>query len=382
MVLSASQLTTPPGTGITVCSYDLASESSVNGFLRATAWDVVINDEEHFLKSPDAVRTRAVFGRHGIARNAERVWNLTGTPAPNNASELWVILSAAGIVKQSYESFVFEFCEWHYDARGQLRITGTLPEKIPQLRTLLAPILLRRRKSEVMPELPPIFVTETQVPSGEIDYELAYPEFFMPNAGGADGVRKVVQEEEATLQRAYALATSAKTDLLAALQSSTSKYRRHVGLAKIDAVAEMVAGELEVGAYEKVVIFAQHRIVIETLREKLRKYHPVTLYGGTPPMKRERNIERFQKDPKYQVYIGNIIASGTNVTLTAAHNIVVVEPDWVPGNNAQAIMRCHRIGQDKPVYVRFVSLADNDLDRKIQRVNRRKTTELTQLFDV
>jgi SNF2 family DNA or RNA helicase len=66
--------------------------------------------------------------------------------------------------------------------------------------------------------------------------------------------------------------------------------------------------------------------------------------------------------------------------LTAAHQVVFIEQDWVPGNNAQAVMRCHRIGQSKPVHVRFFAIAGS-LDEKVSRVLRRKAQELTEIFD-
>jgi SNF2 family DNA or RNA helicase len=80
------------------------------------------------------------------------------------------------------------------------------------------------------------------------------------------------------------------------------------------------------------------------------------------------------------VFIGNIHAAGTAITLTAAHHVWFVEQDWVPGNNAQAIMRCHRIGQKNNVSVQFISL-DNSLDHTIMLILKRKTRELTEIFD-
>jgi SNF2 family DNA or RNA helicase len=58
----------------------------------------------------------------------------------------------------------------------------------------------------------------------------------------------------------------------------------------------------------------------------------------------------------------------------------MVECDWVPGNNAQAIMRAHRRGQKNTVFARFVSIEDS-VDQKVTRVYRRKALELTQIFD-
>ncbi len=169
-------------------------------------------------------------------------------------------------------------------------------------------------------------------------------------------------------------------EVLKGLAKSISSLRMYTGLQKIDPIAELVKEELALGAYEKIVIFAVHREVINNLRVKLRDFDPVTLYGGTPPEKRQKNVDRFQKNKKCRVFIGNIQAAGTAITLTAANQVLFAELDWVPGNNAQAAKRCHRIGQDKPVFVRCVGLADS-YDERLSQILKRKTIELTELFE-
>jgi SWI/SNF-related matrix-associated actin-dependent regulator of chromatin subfamily A member 5 len=66
------------------------------------------------------------------------------------------------------------------------------------------------------------------------------------------------------------------------------------------------------------------------------------------------------------------------VTLTASSEVSFLEQDWVPGNNLQAAMRTHRIGQDRPVRVRVFSLAGS-CDEQVQDVLTRKTTELAKI---
>jgi SNF2 family DNA or RNA helicase len=116
------------------------------------------------------------------------------------------------------------------------------------------------------------------------------------------------------------------------------------------------------------------------LRNWVAMQETIIRSGAIDPATRQRNVDNFMKNPKYKVFIGNIQAAGTAITLTSAHNIVFIEQDWVPGNNAQAAMRVHRIGQTKPVHVRVLYLPDT-IDEKIARILKCKTRDLIALFD-
>ena len=153
--------------------------------------------------------------------------------------------------------------------------------------------------------------------------------------------------------------------------------RRYVGMQKIKHVAELVKRDLHDGAYKKIVIFAVHQAVIEGLRKELSSFGAVTLYGKTPLEKRQEHIDNFQKNPKTKIFIANIQAAGTAITLTAAHHVYFIEQDYSPANNAQAACRVHRHGQTEPVTVTFVALA-NSVDEKISQILRRKTKDIIE----
>jgi SWI/SNF-related matrix-associated actin-dependent regulator 1 of chromatin subfamily A len=363
-----------------ICSYDLAVRSSDR--LKNDSFDLLILDESHFLKSTDAKRTKAVFGKEGLVRRAGRVWALSGTPMPNHPGELWPILYTFGRTPLPYEKFVEKFCTYIPSAHG-MQITGTRQAGVEELKQLIAPVTLRRRKEEVMKELPPIHFTDITVEAGPVDIDIQSS--FVQYARNAQ-TRQELEDKlasERKLMEGIVDRTGFGRDgmkMLEAMAQSVSTLRRYTGLQKVEKTAELIAGELASGAMDKVVIFAIHRDVIEELRVRLSKFKPVTLYGGTDPERRQRNVDKFMKNPKCRVFIGNILAAGTAITLTSAHNVVFIEQDWVPGNNAQAAMRCHRIGQLKPVLVRFVGLADS-IDERVAQVLKRKTREIAQIFD-
>lgn len=357
-------------------------------------WDLIIVDEAHFIKEPGAIRTKAILGKNGLVRSTKRMWMLSGTPAPNHAGELWPMLHTFGAYPLSFETFLKTFCNVrmvNYGTGLKPKIAGTKTESIPHLKTILNRVLLRRRKTDVLKELPPISYYDLVVEETPIDFDLC-PSFFewvFPEDRREELYAKLKDQENTILTllgseakyhgKGQGLTANGMT-MLEGVAKSVSTLRRWNGLKKMPAYAKMVAQELEDGAYEKIVIFAIHRDVIENIRLALSKFGAVTLYGGTPPAQRQKNIDKFQNNPKIRVFIGNIKAAGTAITLTRAHNIDLLEQEWVPGDNAQAIMRVHRRGQEMPVTVRVISLADS-IDQPIAQAVKRKTRELTAIFD-
>jgi SWI/SNF-related matrix-associated actin-dependent regulator 1 of chromatin subfamily A len=348
-----------------ITSYDLATRASEK---LCGSWDTLILDEAHYLKSTETKRSLAVWGKQGLVRRAERVWALSGTPAPNHAGELWPLLFSFGVTPLTYQAFIDRYCNG-FDSGFGYQITGTKAERMPELKTMLSSVMLRRRKQDVLADLPPIFYSRTVVEAGHVEIG---PEI--------DRLKR----EERRLADAMALSESSVEEAMAALEGlaqSLSTLRRYSGLRKVSPVVEMISGELELGLYDKVVIFAIHKDVVAGLRHGLSSFNPVVVDGGTPIAGKQLAVDAFQTDERVQVFIGNIQAAGTNLTLTAAHHVVIVEEDWVPANNAQAAMRCHRIGQTKPVTVRFVSLA-TPLDERVASLVERKTRELSKIFDL
>jgi SWI/SNF-related matrix-associated actin-dependent regulator 1 of chromatin subfamily A len=365
-----------PGLSV-ITSYDLTFRTKITG-----AFDVLVLDEVHFLKSLETRRSKAVFGKEGLVRQAKRVWAVSGTPAPNHAGELWIMLYTFGVTKLNYTAFVERYCTYYVGPYG-LQITGTKMQTIPELKLLLGKIMLRRKKEDVMLQLPPIYFQDMVVQPGEINLEsdsgffaYVYPHDrtqFLNNIIARE--RKLVEDVmETTRAGPYGLKA------LESISRSVSALRRYTGMQKIKPVAELILAELKANAYDKVVIFAIHQAVIEGLRVELRKFNPVTLYGRTEASKRQRNIDKFQKNPRCRVFIGNVQAAGTAITLTASNQVVVVECPWTPGDLAQAVMRCHRMGQKKTVTVRVIGLADS-IDEKISRLIKQKARQLSRLFD-
>ena len=95
-------------------------------------------------------------------------------------------------------------------------------------------------------------------------------------------------------------------------------------------------------------------------------------------------VDAFLRDPLRRIFIGNIQAAGTAITLVGpkckCSDVVFVESSWTPMDNAQAACRVHRIGQKDGVVARMLSAAGT-VDDLVNNLLVRKAREFTQLFD-
>jgi hypothetical protein len=106
----------------------------------------------------------------------------------------------------------------------------------------------------------------------------------------------------------------------------------------------------------------------------------VVLTGEQNQTEKQAAVDRFQKDPSCQLFIGSITAAGVGITLTAASHVMFAELDWVPGNMTQAEDRCHRIGQHDSVLVQYLVL-DGSLDSNMAKTLVEKMTVIEAAID-
>lgn len=376
-----------PSTGVVICSYDLAVTHAHE--FKAKQWDVLVLDEAHYLKERSAKRTKAIYGRGsnfpGIAKFAKHVWRLTGTPAPNDASELWTHLKSAGLTTDPYWDFTFRYCAG-FDSSYGYKITGH--KNTEELKTLLAKFMLRRTKEQVMSELPPINYQHVTVERSKVDIEIDFFEQIRM-AGSEAKFFETLKVQDQTLRQALDAISAGHTErpaesrlgILESMAPALTTLRRYIGMAKLPAIMEILKAELDADPKLKLVLFAVHQSVIDGARKALSKYGAVTLYGGTPPAKRQANIDKFMNHPKCRVFIGNIQAAGVGIDglQKASSELCFLEQDWTPSNNAQAAMRVHRIGQSKSVRVRIFNL-HKSVDEQVQVTLARKARELAKVF--
>jgi SNF2 family DNA or RNA helicase len=359
-----------------IVSYDGASHPQLQG----RYFTHLVLDECHYLKSPTAVRTKAILGKEGICHKSSRIWALSGTPMPNHAGELWTTLYTFGRTKMSYGSFVSKFCITdggkNKFTRGRPIILGSNPKTRGELQKLLQPIFLRRKASDEL-KLPPIRFGDVYVKK---------PNTLPPDLLSELDVAKL-KEEKLFMQR---LVRSAEfkdeekaVQLLPTLAQSVATLRRYTGLMKVESLCELVTEEFENQVYGKIVIFAVHRAVVEGIRKRLIMLDPVIITGESHPAARDWALERFavNRGPnRSDILIANVKAAGIGVNMTHCNQVLFAEQDWTPSVNEQALKRCHRLGQQQSVFVRRAIL-DDSLDARIVKVLWKKTNEIQLTLD-
>jgi SWI/SNF-related matrix-associated actin-dependent regulator 1 of chromatin subfamily A len=326
---------------ILVINYDRLE--AYQDLLHSRVWGVCIVDECHLLKTPEAKRSQIALKIQASKRLA-----LSGTPIPNRPIEIYGILSwlapTLWPVKERFR-FALRYCAAKQTVFGwDLGGASNLSELSQRLHSTL---MLRRLKKDVLTFLPrkrrTIIELSSDVNLKELlEQELAAFHEFETRGFSPDQYKAKVR--------------SLKTAKLRA-QDNLAKLRHQTALAKVPLVVEFVTEVLRTGS-EKVTVFAHHRDVIQALDERLGRFHPVQLVGGMSPLKRQQAIDQFQSDPATRVFIGNIVAAGTGITLApASSHCVFAEMSWVPAEMSQCEDRHHRIGTRDSVLIQHLVLS-------------------------
>ena len=323
------------GSAVTIINYDLLIRKPLFNQFRDRYFDVIICDEAHRLKNPKAKRTKAVLSRRGLLAKTESMWFLTGTPIKNRPIDLWPMLSSTApeVLKpyHSYLEYAYRYCGAYEDNFG-LNTSGA--SNTNELFRKLKPFLLRRRKREVLEELPPRI--------------LDIVEFDCTKA-----VRRVIQDEENAILEELGDRDASDMTLasMTRIRKVLAKYKTPDALAFIKNLLEEV---------EKVVVFFYHHDTEKALKEGLKKYGTLTIDGSTPANKRPLKVQAFCEREDIRVFLGQMQACGEAIDglQHASRVCVFVEPSWSATDIEQCIGRLERLGQKDPVNAYLLVIKD------------------------
>ena len=298
--------------------------------------ELVIVDEAQRVKNWNTIAARAlkrIDSPYAIV--------LTGTPLENKLEEL---ISIVQFVDQHRLGPTWKLLHEHQVKDEVGRVTGyTALEKIGQT---LAPIMIRRRKSEVLQQLPARTDQNVLVPMTE-------PQMLY-HQENADIVARIVKRWRKTRflsDKDQRLLTCALQNMRMSCNSTYLLDQETDHGVKVDELAALLE-QLFVTPGAKAVVFSQwtrtHDIVIRRLEARGIDY--VSFHGGVPSDKRPELISRFRDDPACRVFLSTD-AGSTGLNLQHASTVVNVDLPWNPAVLEQRIARVHRLGQARPVQV-------------------------------
>lgn len=272
---------------------------------------MLVVDEAHYVKNPQAQRSRTITQWTG---RAKRVLFLTGTPMENRVEE--------------FKSLV-DYLQPELAPRinGRHGIAG--PDAFRQA---VAPVYLRRNQRDVLTELPELIQIDEWEEFGKRDFE------------------------------AYRAAVTAGNFMAMRRAAYAVPDPRHS--AKLQRLLEIADEAGDNG--HKVVVFSFFRDVLDTVHNALgpRAYGPLT--GSVPPDKRQALVDDFQKARGPAVLVSQIQAGGVGLNMQAASVVVLCEPQVKPTMESQAIARAHRMGQLRSVQVHRLLIADSVDQRMLE----------------
>jgi superfamily II DNA or RNA helicase len=317
---------------LTLTSYPLLRNDI--DVLAAIDWDVVILDESQTIKNPDSQVARAAYK----LRAGWRV-TLSGTPVENRLDELW---SQIHFTNPGLLGGRADFAE-----RWAAPVANGDPGAAARLRERIRPFVLRRKKADVAPELPPR--TEAVL---HVELDGAEREVY-------DAIRAATQRDLLRLLEAGGGVMAALEALLRLRQASCHRAlvpgQSAASSSKVEVLIEALGDAAADG--HKALVFSQWTSLLDLIEPHLEAAGIAFTRLDGSTRDRAGVVAEFQADDGPPVMLISLKAGGTGLNLTAADHVFLVDPWWNPAVEDQAADRAHRIGQDKPVMVyRLVAL--------------------------
>lgn len=327
----------------------------------AVPWAFVVLDEAQFVKNPATKLHRVVR-----ELTADAVFAATGTPLENSLTDLWALLSltAPGLFasprrfREEYVKPIEHGKVPDNEEGGPFRA-----RRLERLRRRIRPLMLRRTKESVAPELPAKAEQELRIaltPAHRALYDRVLARERQKVLGLLDDLdrNRFIVFRSLTLLRLMSLAP--------ALVDSA---HADVGSSKLDALVERVVEAAAEG--HRVLVFSQFTSFLRLAADRLSAAGINYAYLDGSTRRRGAVVEAFREgvDPAFLI---SLKAGGFGLTLTEADYVFVLDPWWNPATEAQAVDRTHRIGQTRSVLVYRLIAADT-IEDKVLALQQRKS---------
>lgn len=310
----------------------------------------VVLDEAQAMKNTETITAKSVR-----ALKADHRLALSGTPVENHLGELWSLKSFLnpGLLWRK------EYFNSKYSGKKEVEA-----EDLEKLRRLVHPFILRRKKEDVLTELPTkseqIIHCEMLPPQRKLYNEIR--DFFRSKVLGHVDSKGINKSRMTILEGLLRLRQVACHP---ALVRSASKAKS----AKLETLMEMVGEAVEEG--HKVLIFSQFVTMLDLIKPSVQGKKIPYAYLDGRTIRRKEEVKKFQEDKDCKLFLISLRAGGHGLNLTAASYVFIFDPWWNPAVEAQATDRAHRIGQTQKVFT-YRLITKDTVEEKIMALQEKK----------
>ena len=323
-------------------------------------FDYCILDEAQYIKNPssqNAIATKEI--------KAKKRFALSGTPIENSLMELWSIFD---FIMPNYL-----FDEKRFSVRYYKKLKES-PEVLEELNSLVKPFILRRRKKDVIKELPDKIEKKILVSLTEEQKNVygTYANYAM------ELIEKKVKDDEFKNSKIEILSYITKLRQIV-LDPSVLMEDYTGDSGKIEALIEILSQSIDEG--HKILVFSQFTSVLKNISKRLKeeKFSFSYLDGSISSEKRMEIVKDFNEGEN-SIFLISLKAGGTGLNLTSADIVIHFDPWWNPAVEDQATDRAHRIGQKKVVEV-LKLIAKDTIEEKIIDLQNEKKKLISSLMD-
>lgn len=333
-----------------ITSYGLLREDIEK--YKSIHYDTIIIDEAQTIKNVGALITKAVKEIDADVRIA-----LTGTPIENSILELYSIFD---FIMPGFFGSSSKFLKKYNNI-----LKSEYKEIKQDFLNLINPFILRRKKKDVIKELPDKIENNVLVELSDDEKKLYLSE-----------VRKITEDIKNNMRN-----ESFSKNKLVILQELTRLRQLCISpslcleeyngrSSKIESLLEIVESAILEG--HKILIFSQFTSALSIVKKSLINKTLMYYYldGSTKPSERLRMVDSFNNDDT-PIFLISLKAGGNGLNLTGADTVIHLDPWWNPAVEDQATDRAHRIGQKNVVQV-IKLIAKGTIEEKIIKLQNLK----------
>lgn len=346
-----------PDHDLIITSYALLRRDAEH--YKAFVFSTTTLDEAQHIKNPGSQNARAACAIRSKSR-----FILTGTPLENSIRDLWSLFD---FLLPGYLGTRKDFQERYEKPLAAGESAGVWPRLLRRVR----PWMLRRRKSEILKELPAKIEQVVQVELSP-DQKAAYTQLQIAARAEVDAMRESGGAARMKVLTALLRLRQACCDLRLLNRDSEAPS------AKLEALLELLGEAVDGG--HRTLVFSQFTSMLDLIVPSLDEagISWCRLDGSTKD--RGAVVERFQSDASISVFLISLKAGGAGLNLTGADTVIHFDPWWNPAVEAQATDRAHRIGQEK-VVTSIKLIARDTVEQRVLEMQAKKRILSAELLE-